>query len=182
MSAPDRRPAAEYSRGRLAFRRPYRRRGAGPVALLATGLAGGLLLIVAELSTLYEVRVGSLVADVTPGSAQHAWALLVLGAAGIVLTALAGAGSRAAMGGVVAIGIIALAIGLIGDLPDATRSGTLTDTFADAEAHPGPGLWLELAGGAFLVLAGAGLLRSGGRQDDAPQPEPPPTRPRLRHD
>lgn len=152
------------------------------IALLATGLTGGLLLLVAELSTLYEVRVGSLVADVTRGSAQHAWALLVLGAGAILLTALAGAGSRAAMGGILAIGVIALAIGLIGDLPEATRSGTLTDTFAEAEAHPGPGLWLELAGGAFLVLAGGGLLWPGGREDDAPRHEPPPARPRLRHE
>ena len=180
MSAPDRQPAAEYSRGQLASQRPSRRRGAAAVALLATGLTGALLLIVAELSTLYEVRVGDLVAEVTRGSSQHAWALLVLGAGALALTALAGTGSRVATGGVLAIGVIALGIGLVGDLTDATRSGTLENTFVDAEASPGPGLWLELAGGAALVLAGGGLLLTGARDDDSPEAEPPPARPRTR--
>jgi hypothetical protein len=54
-----------------------------------------------------------------------------------------------------ALGALALAIVLIGDLPDVTSSG-ITGGKLIGEANPGPGFWIELAGA--LVTTAAGLL------------------------
>jgi hypothetical protein len=54
-----------------------------------------------------------------------------------------------------AFGAIALAIVLIGDLPDVTSSG-ITRGKLIGEADPGPGFWIELAGA--LITTAAGLL------------------------
>jgi hypothetical protein len=53
------------------------------------------------------------------------------------------------------LGAIALAIVLIGDLPDVTSSG-ITSGKLIGQADPGPGFWVELAGS--LVTLAAGLL------------------------
>ena len=56
------------------------------------------------------------------------------------------------------LGAIALAIVLIGDLPDATSSG-LTEGKLIGEANPGPGFWVELAGALVTIVAGLILAR-----------------------
>jgi hypothetical protein len=53
------------------------------------------------------------------------------------------------------LGAIALAIVLIGDLPDVTSSG-ITSGKLLGEAQAGPGFWVELAGA--LLLLGSGLV------------------------
>jgi hypothetical protein len=57
-----------------------------------------------------------------------------------------------------ALGAIALAIVLIGDLPDVTSSG-ITGGKLIGEANPGPGFWIELAGAVITVAAGLVLAR-----------------------
>jgi hypothetical protein len=57
-----------------------------------------------------------------------------------------------------ALGAIALAIVLIGDLPDVTSSG-LTSSKEIGEADPGPGFWVELAGAVMTLIAGLVLAR-----------------------
>jgi hypothetical protein len=57
-----------------------------------------------------------------------------------------------------ALGAIALSIVLIGDLPDVTSSG-LTAGKLIAEADPGPGFWVELAGAVVTTAAGLLLAR-----------------------
>ncbi len=57
-----------------------------------------------------------------------------------------------------ALGAIALAIVLIGDLPDVTSSG-LTSSKEIGEAEPGPGFWVELAGALTTIVAGLVLAR-----------------------
>jgi len=57
-----------------------------------------------------------------------------------------------------ALGAIALAMVLIGDLPDVTSSG-ITRGKLIAEANPGPGFWVELAGAVTTVVAGLVLAR-----------------------
>ena len=56
------------------------------------------------------------------------------------------------------LGAIALAIVLIGDLPDVTSSG-LTSSKEIGEAEPGPGFWVELAGAITAMVAGLVLAR-----------------------
>ena len=57
-----------------------------------------------------------------------------------------------------ALGLIALAIVLIGDLPDVTSSG-ITSGKLIGEAKPGPGFWFELAGAVTTIAAGLLLAR-----------------------
>jgi hypothetical protein len=57
-----------------------------------------------------------------------------------------------------ALGAIALAIVLIGDLPDVTSSG-ITSGKLIGEADPGPGFWVELAGALLTMVAGLLLAR-----------------------
>jgi hypothetical protein len=56
--------------------------------------------------------------------------------------------------GVMALGAIALAISLVGDLPDATSSG-LTTKLESANASPAAGFWVQLAGAIALLGSGA---------------------------
>jgi hypothetical protein len=57
-----------------------------------------------------------------------------------------------------AFGASALAIVLIGDLPDVTSSG-ITSGKLIGEANPGPGFWVELAGALVTLVAGLVLAR-----------------------
>ena len=57
-----------------------------------------------------------------------------------------------------ALGAIALAMVLIGDLPDVTSSG-ITRGKLIGEANPGPGFWIELAGALITTAAGLALAR-----------------------
>ena len=57
-----------------------------------------------------------------------------------------------------ALGAIALAMVLIGDLPDVTSSG-ITRGKLIGEANPGPGFWVELAGAVTTIAAGLVLAR-----------------------
>ncbi len=151
MAAAPREAATEYSKRRVA------RGGLSGLwaGVLVAGLVGGLLLIAADLSTLLEVRIGSRVIDRPAGADQHTYALLVLGLAALPIAAGAAlARSRPAAGALALIGLIALLIALVGDAPDVNRSG-LTAGFRRAHATPGLGFWLELAGGAAVLLAGA---------------------------
>jgi hypothetical protein len=57
-----------------------------------------------------------------------------------------------------ALGAIALAIVVIGDLPDVTSSGITRGTLI-GEADPGPGFWIELAGALLTLASGLVLAR-----------------------
>lgn len=139
--------------------RPVSARGAA--AGLALALAGVVLLVAAELTTVYEVTVGGLeiVKRSATGGENHGYALLVVAAVAAAMTALALRGARPPALAVAALGVVALAIALFVDLPDTRAAGELPESLAyeQARARAGAGLWLELLGGALLVLAG-GLL------------------------
>lgn len=154
MSAPPRGAKTEDSRRGGAFRAGFPALAPLPAALLFAGLAGGLLLVAAELSTVVEVSVEGSVIDRVGGADQHSWAVGLLG---VIALALAVAAvvvpSRTAALGLAAIGAVVLVVAFAGDLPDATRTG-LTRDFARASAAPGRGLYLELGGAVLLVGTG----------------------------
>jgi hypothetical protein len=131
----------------------------------ALALAAVLLLVAAELTTVFEVTVGSLnvVKRSATGGENHGYALLIVAfvALAMALLALRG-GGRAPGVALVALGAAALAIALVIDLPDTRASGQLPEALAyeNAQSHAGPGLALELAGGGLLVVAGV-LLAAG---------------------
>jgi hypothetical protein len=135
-------------------------------------LVGAALLAIAEFTTLYDVVVGSL--DIVRRSAkagdEHSYALVILAGAAVpmALGALRAAntqfggmrGARAPALALAVLGGVALYIAFVRDLPDTRSSGRLPEsvTFEDARARPGPGLYLEIAGGGLLILSGGGLL------------------------
>lgn len=124
-------------------------------------LIGAILLVIAEFSPVVEIAVGSLdtVRRTEDGGDHHGWALLVVALAALPLVYSAYRGARTAAVGLAALGAVALLVGLAVDLPDTTERGNLPESVAynDARAQAGSGLYLELTGGALLVVSG-GLL------------------------
>jgi hypothetical protein len=127
-------------------------------------IIGAALLVVAELVDLYRVvgADGELVAGAKAtqtGGGHHHYALLVIGLAALAGTMLARWTEQPlpAMG-VAALGLITLAVVLIGDLPDVTSSG-LTKTPEIGDAEPAVGFWLELGGALVTLVAGLGMAR-----------------------
>lgn len=145
------------------------------LALLALPLAGAALLVAAEFSTLYDVRVVTAVPEGGSYSAggHHGYALAVIAVAIAVMAvgAVVG-GSRPAAVAVLVLALGALAIVLLVDLPDVDQTGLIGRTYEAAEASPRAGLWLELAGagcalvGALVVLA----VRPAGRPRRSARP------------
>jgi len=175
MSAAARGTASDYSKG--FFTRPERLSRARGV-FAAVALLGVVLLLVAELSPLYTVVIGSLE---TPrrsvsGGSSHDWALALVALAALAMTFVALRGSRAAAGALVALGAVALVVALAIDLADTRRSGSLREAvaFEDARAKASRGLGLELGGAASLLVAGCGLFLAGS------QPRVRPPSPRQR--
>jgi len=125
-------------------------------------VASVVLLVVAEFSVVVRVVVGSLETErrTVTGHADHDWALLLVAIAAVPLALGALRGARPAAAALVALGIVAILIALVVDLPKTRESGTLPEStsFEDAHAKAGPGLAYEIAGGVGLVLAGGLLL------------------------
>src|SRR5579862_3175530 len=109
-------------RGPVSARRAGGFKWSLPVLILVFGLLGAVLLLVAEFSTLFTVRLvagGAHVRSELTGS-HHSFALVPIA----LLSALFAfgvwrEGSRPALLAVGALAIVALLIALLGDLPDA---------------------------------------------------------------
>jgi uncharacterized membrane protein len=141
------------------------------IAVAATALAGGLLMLVAEVTTVISVDLRNtsceVIYDSNPaladdcsqtGFERSSVALLLLG----LLTFAMGTGaalgrSRPAAVALIVIGIVVIGITLLGDLPASDDTGLIGRDYDQAEASAGIGLWFELVGGILAVVAG--LLR-----------------------
>jgi len=195
MDASPRGPVREDSRGTRVSRGlsgPWM--GASSVlgaALAGTAFVGALLLIVADLSTLIEIKVLTVAKSSISGGSHHSYALLILGIFALPMAwGAARGGSRPAMAALAAIGLVALVIMLAVDLPDIHKTGVIGQRFTDASASPKSGFYLETLGAFLLLIAGSAWLflsnprrparpsREQRRRPDAesPQPEaePPP--------
>jgi len=182
------RPAAkiEYSRGQGGsggdFGPPDGRpgaRGSGVrIAVLAAGMLGAILLAVAEFTPLLEIRASSSAGVIqTIGTGpHHSYALVpvaLLAAAlayGIWYT-----GNRFALLASAVLGVVALLIAVLGDLPDAQASGLIGSAatrFVIASSSPRMGFYLETLG-AIVVLISA----VSGLQLSEPASQPRPARP-----
>jgi hypothetical protein len=131
------------------------------LALLALPLTGAALLVAAELSTLYDVRVVTAVPEggsfSTGGHHGYAQAVIALAIVVMTLGAVLG-GSRPAAVAVLVLALGALAIALLVDLPDVHETGLIGRTYDAAVAEPRAGLYLEIAGGCAALLGGALIL------------------------
>jgi hypothetical protein len=143
--------------------------GATRAAFLIAGLLGAIVLVLAELTPLLHVSVSASSAPIKSvlTGAHHGYALLPIAALSVALTI--GALRRVSRPALVALGIlglIALGIVLVGDLPDARASGLVGSSatrFIQARSSPAIGLYLETLGAVLLLLAsGLGLLLLGG--------------------
>jgi hypothetical protein len=134
-------------------------------ALLVGGLAGSLLLLVAEFTPLFAIHTSSshtAIRTVQTGS-HHSYALIPIAILTIVLTLEVWRnGSRLALLATGVLAIVALLIALLGDLPDAHATGlvgSLASGLKVASASPSAGLYLETLGAVVLLItAAAGLL------------------------
>jgi hypothetical protein len=146
-------------RGRSAGR-PGR---AYAIALLVGGLAGAILLLVAEFTPLLSVHSSLLAAPIkTVNTGSHqGYALIPVAVLAAAFTAIAWrTRSRAALLGLGAMGIVALLIALLGDLPDAQARGLVNTGghLAIATDKPSTGFFLETLGAVVLLLTAAGGL------------------------
>jgi hypothetical protein len=140
------------------------------LAVVVAGVAAGLLMVATEFAPVAKVEVagGSCEMIDEPqladrcslsGFERHGGAFVALGALTVVMAYGAGAGgSRPAGVALLVIAAIVLAITLLGDLPQTSRTGAIGPRFEGAEGSPGIGFWLELAGGLLAAGAGAGAL------------------------
>jgi hypothetical protein len=141
--------------------------------VLVLGVAAGLLMLIAELSTIWSVDVvtascGDLAdpdladACVRKGYEAHLFALIVLGLLTLAMAWGAARGvSRPAGIALIAMGAVVLAIALIGDLPKVNETGRIGENFDEAKASPGAGFYREIVAGALAVTAGALSLWPG---------------------
>jgi hypothetical protein len=151
--------------------------GALGAALLAGGLLGVLLLLVAEFTTLFQVHVaasGTRVRSVSTGS-HHSYALaLIAVVAAVQAVAAWRAASRPALLALGVLGVVALLIALVGDLPDASATGLVLHSghYVIARSTPSAGFYFETLGAVVLLLTTvSGFLLIG-----------PPVTPRSRAD
>jgi hypothetical protein len=136
--------------------------------VLALGVAAALLLVVTEFSAVATVDVASgsceVIQDTDPeladrcelsGLERNGGAFLLLAALMLVLAWGAGPGrSTPAALALVAVGVLVLGWALLVDLPVTDDTGALGRNFEGATAAAGPGLTLEIIGGALALAAG----------------------------
>ena len=169
-SGTSKRVLGRFLQGRSGGRRRHPERISDSLrgAILAGSLLGSLLLVVAEFTTLFTVHIATSSAPiktVTTGS-HHSYAMLVIG---LVVAALAVAfwreSSRPALLAIGLLGIVALLIALLGDLPDASATGLVGSSatrYIDASSTPSAGLYLETLGAVVLLITcGVGFIALG---------------------
>jgi hypothetical protein len=154
------------------------------IALAVAAFVGAVLLIVSDFTTLFRVHTaaGATVPNGSvSGHANHSFAMLVIGLASLPLAYWATRlGSRPAMAGLAALGLIAVIIAIGFDLSDATGTNTLARTFESATGSLSAGFYLETLGAALLIVSGGGGLvltaptrePRAARAPKAPEPDP----------
>lgn len=174
---------AEYSRGSEPLRRmlvrdesarsaphpePREGRSAATAAVGLAAVVGALLIIVAQFTALYHVHVPTSVAPVkTVGTGgNHAWAPIPLALLAVVFAFAAYRyRSRVALLAIALLGVVTLAIALLGDLPDVHATGLIgsgANQYVEGTASPSAGLYMETLGAiVLLVSGGVGFLLLG---------------------
>lgn len=154
-----------------------------PRAIAATILLGALaaaaVLVVAEFTDLYTVHVANhsaSILSVRTGSHNSYGLIPIAVLAALFGLAVAGVESRPALLAIGLLGIVTLLIALVGDLPDARKSGLVgspVSHFVQASATPAVGLYLETLGAVLmLVTCGVGFIMIGPPRRRSPRPRP----------
>jgi hypothetical protein len=162
--------------------RDYSKWSSASWAVLAGGLLGAALLIAADLSTLLEIKVITVVEKRLSGHAQHDWAVAILGLVSIPLAfGAARRRARPALVGLIVVGAAVMFIALANDLGDTRSTGVYGERYDEAAAQAGPGFYLETLGAVVLIVTGVGGLillppppsRARGRTSPRSSPDAP---------
>jgi hypothetical protein len=136
------------------------------IGLCAAAAAGVICLLLATFTTVIEIKVGTTTR--LPGRDTHlsGWdrhgpALIIVAVFAAAMVAGALRGARPATIALAVLGLVALAIAVVGDVPDLNETGFIGEVYEDAAAGPSAGFYLETLGGV-LLLAGGGLLAAAG--------------------
>ena len=137
-----------------------------PAAILAGALLGALLLIVAEFTTLFTVRDALRAVRSFSTGSNHSYGLIPIALAAAAMgVAFYTAGSRPALLALGVLGIVALLIGLIGDLPhthERVLVGSGARGYISATTSASTGMYMETLGAVLLLLTcGLGFLLLG---------------------
>jgi hypothetical protein len=134
--------------------------------LAAAALTGVICLLLATFTTVIEIKVGTTTR--LPGRDTHlsGWdrhgpALLIVAVFAAAMVAGALRGARPAAIALAVLGLVAVLIAVVGDVPDLNETGFIGEVYEDAAAGPSAGFYLETLGGV-LLLAGGGLLAAAG--------------------
>jgi hypothetical protein len=140
---------------------------------------GALLLTVAELTTLYTVHVATSHAALkSEGTGSHnGYAMIPVAALALLLAAgVWHRNGRLALLAIAALGVLALILALVHDLPDAQARGLLliAGNYHAAKASSSAGLYMETLGAVVLIITGiSGLVLAGpaspGRRPERPR-------------
>jgi hypothetical protein len=137
------------------------------IAALALAAIGCVLLVVAEFSTLYEIRVITVVKESQTGGANHGYALLIIAlAAGFMAFGGIVRGARPAQIGLLLLAIAALLVVFLFDYPDVDEEGFIGEAFERAKASPKTGFYLESLGAVLLLLSAVATLALSPRDDE----------------
>jgi len=132
------------------------------VGVALAGVAGAVLLVVADLSTLYSINVPGGITRSFSRHGQHGYALVILGVVAAFMALGALRGAVPAMAALAFLGLVALGITLIGDAGDVHATGTYGQLYENVTAGPGSGFYEETLAAVLLLLAGgAGLVLMG---------------------
>ena len=165
MSASRPEAESEYSRGHGASEGRERPQQSAArlvsVAVFSVALAGAILLIVAEFTPLLDVHSAARLAPIaTVNTGSHdSYALIPIGLLAALLAVVVWRSrNRLALLATGLLGLAALLIALINDLPDAQATGVVVHPFVLANATPSTGFYLESLGAVLLILSAAGGL------------------------
>jgi hypothetical protein len=142
------------------------------LAVTCAGILAAALMVSADFLPIVSVDVASgsceVINDSSPdladgceqsGFERHGPALVLLGLVTAAMAWGAGrGGSRPAAAALVAVGLVALGIALLIDLPVTDDTGAIGPRFEGAEAQAEIGFTLELVAGVLAALAGAARL------------------------
>jgi Na+/H+ antiporter NhaC len=153
--------------------------GTARAAILAGALLGALVLLVAEFTALYTVNTATSTTVQTVGTGSNdSYALVPLAVlAGVLGIAVFRAGSRPALLAIGIVGVVALLIALLGDLPDAHATGLVGSAeshFVSARTTPSAGLYLETLGAVMLIATCVLGFIGLGRPQPVRRPRQPP--------
>jgi hypothetical protein len=125
--------------------------------------AGVICLLLATFTTIIQIQVGTTTKipghdTELSGWDRHGPALLIV--AGFAALMIAGAlrGARPAMIALAALGLVALLIAVVVDVPDLHKTGFVGEVYEGAAAGPKIGFYLETLGAVLLLASGVLMM------------------------